>query len=261
MAWIESHQGLARHIKTKRLARKLGISVPSTIGHLHLLWWWALDNLPDGNISSMEPEDIADEMMWNEDAVSLISALKEVGFLDDIEGELFIHDWHDYIGKLLEKRKKETDRKREYRAKTGQPKDEEGMSHGTGLGHVDEVPKDGGRNSTVPNQKKKTYSAEFSEFFMLYPNNKNKAKAEETFNKIINSGVDAALLIASARAYAAECRKNETELRFIAHATTFLNQKRYADYANKPTVVRFEKPEILYNGTPREGFGELQSRN
>lgn len=140
MAWIESHQGLARHIKTKRLARRLKVSIPTTIGHLHLLWWWAMDNLPDGRLTALEPEDIADEMMWTGDAADLLEALKETGFVDQVENDLYIHDWHDYIGRLLERRKKETDRKREYRSKSqscpaGQPTDET---------------RDGGGNSTVP---------------------------------------------------------------------------------------------------------------
>ncbi|MGC6586571.1 HNH endonuclease [Paenibacillus sp. Dod16] len=115
MAWLESHQSLGRHIKTKRLSRKLGITVPATIGHLHLLWWWAMDNLPDGCISLLEPEDIADEMMWTGDADELLNALIDVGFIDEIDGQLFIHDWHDYIGKLLQSREKKSNRTSEMR--------------------------------------------------------------------------------------------------------------------------------------------------
>src|SRR5687767_5633894 len=48
MAWIESHQEIARHPKTRKLARLLGGSVPTAIGHLHLLWWWAVDYAEDG---------------------------------------------------------------------------------------------------------------------------------------------------------------------------------------------------------------------
>ena len=43
MAWIESHQELWRHPKTKKLARLLGVSVPTVVGHLHGIWYWALD--------------------------------------------------------------------------------------------------------------------------------------------------------------------------------------------------------------------------
>lgn len=148
MAWIESHQGLARHKKTKRLARKLGVSVPAAIGHLHLLWWWALDNLPDGKISDLEPEDIADEMMWEEDAQELIESLVEVGFIDRTDDGLYIHDWHDYIGKLLEKRKADSDRKRKSReSSAGHPSDKKRTSNGQGADDI----RGGARNRTVPN--------------------------------------------------------------------------------------------------------------
>ena len=52
MAWIESHQELANHPKTKRFKRALGISTPQAIGHLHLLWWWALDYAQDGSLAA-----------------------------------------------------------------------------------------------------------------------------------------------------------------------------------------------------------------
>lgn len=146
MAWLESHQGLARHIKTKRLSRKLGISVPAVIGHLHLLWWWAMDNLPDGCLSLLEPEDIADEMMWPGDAQELIDALVEVQFIDVIEGKLYIHDWHDYIGKLIDKRKTDADRKRKSRKTTKErPEDVQRTSDG----QSESGPRDGAGNSTV----------------------------------------------------------------------------------------------------------------
>jgi len=40
--YIQSHEEIATHPKTRRLARALGISLPTVIGHLHLLWWWCL---------------------------------------------------------------------------------------------------------------------------------------------------------------------------------------------------------------------------
>ena len=51
MAWIESHQELRHHYKTKRLARELKVTVAAAIGHLHCLWWWAIDFAPDGDLS------------------------------------------------------------------------------------------------------------------------------------------------------------------------------------------------------------------
>lgn len=49
MAWIESHQEIWRHPKTKKLARLLGVSVPTAVGHLHGIWYWALDFAQDAD--------------------------------------------------------------------------------------------------------------------------------------------------------------------------------------------------------------------
>lgn len=111
MAWIESHQELRDHPKTKRLARRLGISVPAAIGHLHCLWWWAMDYAPDGDISDYDAEDIADAAMWDGDAEQFLQALIDCGpgashgFIERTEsGHLLLHDWWDYAGGFIQAR-------------------------------------------------------------------------------------------------------------------------------------------------------------
>ena len=94
MAWIESHQSLARHPKMRRLARKLGVSTPTAIGHLHLLWWWALDYAPDGELSGVDTVDIEDAMEWTGEPGVMCRALITTGFVDDDgDGGLWLHDW------------------------------------------------------------------------------------------------------------------------------------------------------------------------
>ena len=43
MARIKSEQALASHPKLHMLAEDLGVSVPQSVGRLHLLWWLAFD--------------------------------------------------------------------------------------------------------------------------------------------------------------------------------------------------------------------------
>ena len=125
MAWLQSHQGLARHPKTKRFARLLGISVPQAIGHLHLLWWWALDYASDGDLTPFELEDIADAGGWEGDAEAFMRALIDAkgpsghGFVDN-GPDLQIHDWEEYAGRLIEQRVKNAERMKEARAKNVQ---------------------------------------------------------------------------------------------------------------------------------------------
>ena len=119
MAWIESHQDLARHPKTRKLAMILGIEKPAAIGHLHLLWWWALDYADDGNLSAFDATDIAIGAEWEGDAQQFVEGLQECGsggthgFLTD---DLQLRNWHEYAGKLIERRKANRNRMRKARA-------------------------------------------------------------------------------------------------------------------------------------------------
>ena len=123
--WIESHQELAHHPKLFRLARHLEISKPCAIGHLHMLWWWTLSYAPDGDTSPWDAAELAAGAGWEGDPALFLAALQRAGFVDD-DGTL--HDWDQYGGKLLEKRKKEAARKK--RART---------VRGTSTGHPREV--------------------------------------------------------------------------------------------------------------------------
>lgn len=102
MAWIQSYQDLGRHPKTGRLARTLGISRPAAIGHLHLLWWWALDYAKDGDLAAYDAGEIADACMWDQDADAFVEALVASGWLDaDASGEHWrIHSWHEHGGRI-----------------------------------------------------------------------------------------------------------------------------------------------------------------
>ena len=101
MAWIESHQELWRHPKTKKLARLLAVSVPTAIGHLHGIWYWALDFAQDGDLRRYDPEEIADAALWEGEPGRFIEALVAAGYLDQTDNGLTIHDWYDYAGRLI----------------------------------------------------------------------------------------------------------------------------------------------------------------
>ena len=135
MAWFKMHQELARHPKLKRFARGLGISRPTAIGHLFLLWSWAMDYAPDGNLANFTPEDIADGAEWGGEAATLIEAmlgcggLGQAGFLDRADdGTLSMHNWDENCGADFERRKKDAERKRKKRMSVGCPQDVQRMS-------------------------------------------------------------------------------------------------------------------------------------
>ena len=115
MAWIESHQSLARHRKTLRAAALLGISRPTLVGHLHFLWWWALDNLKeDGLLGNLSSGELAAAAEWDGDADAFMDALVQAVFIDRKPRAL--HDWPEYAGKLMERREANRLRMREKRA-------------------------------------------------------------------------------------------------------------------------------------------------
>ena len=103
MAWIESHQELARHPKTRRLSRELGVSLPGAIGQLHLFWYWAIDHAPDGDLTGVNIDDLANGVMWEGDPVVLVQALQSSEFVD---ADLQIHDWKQYSGRRRFRRRR-----------------------------------------------------------------------------------------------------------------------------------------------------------
>lgn len=113
MAWIESHQSLRNHPKLARLARQLGIPKPQAVGHLMYLWWAAVDYAPDGDLSALEVEEIAEMADWQGDAQAFYAALVKAEFID--VDPCRIHDWEQYGGRLLTKREANAERQRKHR--------------------------------------------------------------------------------------------------------------------------------------------------
>ena len=100
MAWIESHQSLLHHKKTNRAIALLKCDRHKFIGHLHALWWWALDNAPDGEVGDLQAAELADAAGWPvRKADAFLSALLAVGFLEEDEAGRRLHDWSDYAGR------------------------------------------------------------------------------------------------------------------------------------------------------------------
>lgn len=121
--WIEVHQSLPGHRKTKKLKRMLKVKEPAAVGHLVMLWLWCIDSAADGDLSQLEDEDIAEAAGWPGDPERFRTALTDAGFLDE-DGKL--HDWKDYasfndaLDRAEEKRANERERKRRWREKNRQ---------------------------------------------------------------------------------------------------------------------------------------------
>jgi hypothetical protein len=114
---------------------------------LENLWLWALEYRENGVLDRLTPAEIALASNWHGDPDVWVESLLKSGWLDTVKDEagvaqLYLHDWHDYAGRLIEKRKQNRERMRNARA-----------SHG---GRTCGATKP---NQTVPNQTIKTPTA------------------------------------------------------------------------------------------------------
>lgn len=222
MAWIKSFQELGSHPKTKKLARLLGVSLPTAIGHLHLLWWWALSYAKDGDLSRYDIEDISEAMQWDEDIFRLIDSLVVAGFLDkDDSGNLYIHDWDDYGGKLEEQREKDRQRKAEARKSEGSPKDVQRKSD------VDKIRKD-----KIRKDKNNIYDHSeelFERFWSSYPRKVNKKEALKAWNSLKPSEDLTEEIIAGVTYWKGSKQWSKDNGQFIPHASTFLRGERWKE--------------------------------
>lgn len=116
MAWIESHQKTKEHPKTVSLRRRLRTSLPATIGHLHLFWWWALSYAEDGDISDIDDEIIAEACGWEGDASEFVQALISSGFVNE---DRTIHDWSVYTHRIQKQREDNRVRQQRWRENNG----------------------------------------------------------------------------------------------------------------------------------------------
>ena len=248
MAWIESHQQVGRHPKTKKLARLLGVSLPTATGHLHYLWWWALDYAQDGDLSKFDAYDISDAMLWDGDENVLLDALIESEYIDETDEGLRLHDWMDYAGKLLERREKDRIRKREDAEKkknTRKTKRTPRSSNGkdtesAGSPYVPNltVPNLTVPNLTIPNHTGPTTPTDeapalqerrFAEFWQAYPKKVGKASCLKAWMKLKPNTELFAQIMA-----ALEAQKNSDQWqreagRFIPNPLTWINQGRWDD--------------------------------
>jgi hypothetical protein len=156
MAWIESHQELGRHPKTRRLARLLNVSLPCVVGHLHFFWWWALDYACGGDVTRFETGDLADGALWEGDPGVFVEALIGAGFLDQAEnGDLRVHDWDEYAGRLLDQRKANAEKQKRWRERhktDTSPSDNRNVTVTLPIRNGATVP-----NQTEPHQREDTH--------------------------------------------------------------------------------------------------------
>lgn len=109
MAWIEYHDSLLDHWKIRRFAKNLNIDYPTALGHISLLWLWAVKNAPNGILKRFENEEIQRAMQLEKTHIDVKKTLLACELIDKRNK---IHDWHKHGLKYLVSTRK---RVKEYR--------------------------------------------------------------------------------------------------------------------------------------------------
>ena len=121
MAWISVYQEVDGP-KLRKLAKLLETSKAEALGILNFLWFWGMNNADEtGRVLEAGREDIEDAIagVSRVSSKSIVDALFTAGWLDAVEGDIFIHDWDTWQEqwyKLQKTRKYNAERMRRNRS-------------------------------------------------------------------------------------------------------------------------------------------------
>lgn len=164
MSWIESHIDLGEHPKLLELCFQLTLKKHEAMGHLHLLWHFAMKYASeDGDLSKYNPRSICLAVGWEKDQDTFINGLRETGWIE--KKGFKIHDWDEYtlhyklsLERAERQREQARERVREWRRRRSNANVTHSNKNVTQC-YADTLP-----NHTLPNIKTKTkeYSSEVS---------------------------------------------------------------------------------------------------
>lgn len=97
-----------------------------------------------------------------------------------------------------------------------------------------ETPTDTTKEGTKKAKTRNSFSCEFEKFWKIYPRKVDKGNAYKKYCARVNSGFSDEELYVAACNYAKECKENNTDIKYIKHASTFLSDTTpFVDYLNK----------------------------
>lgn len=262
MLYTPSHAELAQHPKTRKLARLLGVSIPTALGHLHLLWHFALKYAQDGDLTRFDDADIAEGCLWEGDPQTLCAALHGAGFVDTSANDeplgIWLHDWQDYGGKAIKQKESNADRQQRWRDRQkgvtkqspnarvtvtsplynaleenrgDKKRVEENIppSHPPTPMRPNPSPPDGGgkvraipKSSTLNDAEKRA----FDRWYSGYPNKQHRPEAERAWKKL---NPDAPTVVAMCQDVIARRHGRKWAEGYIEHPATYLNNRVWED--------------------------------
>lgn len=242
LAWVSVHEKIIGR-KLRSLSKEIGCSQNECIGLLIRLWLWGLNNADKtGEIIDADRSDIADVLVVglekNIDTMDAVNAMIKVGWIDERDGVLFLHDWDEWQKqwyKYSESLEKDRGRKRTSRPKTSQDQDEIPTTEKQPEIEPEPEKKPAPEGKTSPEKKTSRetveYDTGFNEFWDAYPRKTGKGEAYAKYKARLSDGWSKEELTEAARRYASECEMQHTEQRYIKHPKTFLSDKTpFTDY-------------------------------
>lgn len=246
VAWISVHEDVDGP-KLRKLAKQLGTDKATALGILVFLWFWGLRNANEtGLILDADREDIESELMsvTKLNIRFVVDKLLDGGWIEERNGEMYIHDWDHWQEqwyKLLRTREYNTRKKREARAAMKKEETEFAEQEVTESESSDPNPDQEAlpsRQSTPKVSEKMQYTVEFEQFWKAYPRKVDKGMAYKKYQARRKDGFSDDQLIAAAANYAARCRMERTETKFIKHPKTFLSDSMpFMDFLPKQAVM------------------------
>ena len=101
--YIPSYLELRDHPKVEALSELLGVTSNECLGILHRLWWHVATYNQDGDVTALDEKGICRVCRHRSrnGQPLLRSALIETGWLDEVDGQVTVHDWEHYGGKSV----------------------------------------------------------------------------------------------------------------------------------------------------------------
>lgn len=94
--WFRVYAQLRGHPKVDDLARRLKISPAQAIGHLVMLWCWAVDYRPNGDLAGVTSRELEAASGWTGRLGAFTRAANAVRWIDGRSGSFRIHNWLRY---------------------------------------------------------------------------------------------------------------------------------------------------------------------
>ncbi|HEU4641262.1 MAG TPA: hypothetical protein VFS44_02325 [Gemmatimonadaceae bacterium] len=105
--WIRVDASTARDPNVGRFAEALGVSVPTAVGHLVMLWGVMAEHTPDGIIESVGVKALEEWAGWRGKRGRFAQAFTELFVTHGV-----VNGWADWQGKLIERMERDRARKR-----------------------------------------------------------------------------------------------------------------------------------------------------